>query len=200
LAAGQEWSIYGGNWPSQRILTEQRGNAISAKTLHRIFAFGYGLVGVLFSLSGLAVVGMAAIQLWQGVNPGGEASLPERLAIVLDGIAVLTVAVAALELGETIIQERVLRETNVSAPTRVRRFLSRFLVVVVVALAIEALILVFRLGHESPAILPSAAAVALAAAGLLAAWGFFVRQNRSAEELEPEAIEEARKEDKEVEE
>jgi hypothetical protein len=157
-------------------------------------------VGALFSLSGLAVVIVAALQLWDGVNPARELSLQERLAIVLDGVAVLTVAVAALELGETIIQERVLRETNVSAPTRVRRFLSRFMVVVVVALAIETLVLVFQLGHEDPADLLYGAFVGLAAAGLLVAWGLFVRFNRSAEELEPEAIEEARSEDKEVEE
>jgi hypothetical protein len=156
-------------------------------------------VGALFSLSGLAVVIFAALQLWDGVNPGRDASVPERLAIVLDGVAVLTVAVAALELGETILQERVLRETNVSAPTRVRRFLSRFMVVVVVALAIETLVLVFQLGHENPADLLYGAAVGLAAAGMLVAWGLFVHHNRSAEELEPEAIQEARSEDKQVE-
>jgi hypothetical protein len=36
------------------------------------------------------------------------------------------------------------------------------------------------------------------AAALLTAWGVFVRLNRSAEELEPEAMEEAKKEDEKV--
>jgi hypothetical protein len=143
-------------------------------------------------------MGIAALQLWAGINPASDEGLSARLLTVLDGIAVLTVAVAALELGETIVQERVLRQTNMAAPTRVRRFLSRFLAVVVVALAIEALVLVFELGHENPQALPTAGAVGLMAAGLLLAWGIFVHLNRSAEELEPEAIGEARSEDAEV--
>jgi hypothetical protein len=34
---------------------------------------------------------------------------------------------------------------------------------------------------------------------LLAAWGIFIRLNKSAEELEPEAMEQAKKEDRKVE-
>jgi hypothetical protein len=36
------------------------------------------------------------------------------------------------------------------------------------------------------------------AAALLAAWGLFIRWNRSAEELEPQAMEEAQREDEQV--
>jgi hypothetical protein len=106
--------------------------------------------------------------------------------------------VAALELGQTILEEEVLRQAHMSAPTRVRRFLSRFMVVIVVALSIESLVGVFQLLHHDPARLPHAAAVAVAAAALLAAWGVFVHLNRSAEELEPEAMEKAKGEDAKV--
>jgi len=41
--------------------------------------------------------------------------------------------------------------------------------------------------------------VAFGAAALLAAWGFFVRMNRSVEELEPEGLQEAKAEDAKVE-
>ena len=37
-----------------------------------------------------------------------------------------------------------------SAPTRVRRFLSRFMVVVIVSLSIEALVSVFQFAHDDP--------------------------------------------------
>jgi hypothetical protein len=113
-------------------------------------------------------------------------------------MAVLTIALAAFELGETIIEEQVEREAQKSTPTRVRRFLSRFMVVLVVALSIESLVLVIEFGHEAPERLPYAASVALAAAALIAAWGLFVRLNRAAEELEPEAMSEAKAEDSKV--
>ncbi|MDF3011160.1 MAG: rane protein, partial [Burkholderiales bacterium] len=80
----------------------------------------------------------------------------------------------------------------------VRRFLSRFMVVLVVALTIETLVLTFRFAHEDPARLPYVASIGLAAAVLLAAWGLFIRLNRSAEELEPEAMQQAKREDRKI--
>ena len=55
--------------------------------------------------------------------------------------------------------------------------------------------LVFRFGQEAPQYLPYAAAIGAATALLLAGWGLFVWLNRSAEELEPEAMHQAKKED-----
>jgi hypothetical protein len=85
-----------------------------------------------------------------------------------------------------------------SAPTRVRRFLSRFMIVLVVSLSIEALVAVFQFNHEQPAYLPYAATIGLMAAALLAAWGLFIWFNRSAEELEPQAMEQAQREDDQI--
>ena len=111
------------------------------------------------------------MQLWQGIQLFEAAPLLPRLNAVLESIAVLTVAVAALELGQTILEEEVHRQAQMSAPTRVRRFLSRFMVVLVVALSIETVVLVFRLSQDAPEQLPYAASVGVAAALLLVAWG-----------------------------
>jgi hypothetical protein len=73
------------------------------------------------------------------------------------------------------------------------------MIVIIVALAIETLIAVFQFTHEDPTLLPDAAMIGLAAGVLLAAWGLFIWLNRSAEELEPEAMEQAKREDKDVE-
>jgi hypothetical protein len=71
--------------------------------------------------------------------------------------------------------------------------------VLVVALSIETLVLVFRFSHEAPEQLLYVAGIGLTAAALLAAWGLFIRLNRSAEELEPESMEKAKQEDEKVE-
>ncbi|WP_199350196.1 hypothetical protein [Nostoc flagelliforme] len=113
----------------------------------------------------------------------------------MESVGLLTIAVASLELGQTILDEEVLRRTKMSFPTRVRRFLSRFLIVVIVSLSIEFLVVVFELIHEDPSRLPQASTVGLATAALLAAWGVFIRLNKSAEELEPEAMQEVKGED-----
>ena len=140
---------------------------------------------------------VAAAQLWQGIQLFDELPIHERLSAVLESIAILTVAVAALELGQTILEEEVYRAAHMSAPTRVRRFLSRFMVVLVVALSIETVVLTFRAGQE-PEQLPYVATVGVTAALLLAAWGAFIWFNRAAEQLEPEAMQEAKREDKKL--
>ena len=167
--------------------------------LLRLFPVGHFVISVLFLLAGAALIVLAAVQLWQGVQLFETAGLFDRLNSVLESIAVLTVAVAALELGQTILEEEVHRQAQMSAPTRVRRFLSRFMVVLVVALSIETVVLVMRVGRDAPEDLPYAASVGIATALLLAAWGLFIRLNRAAEELEPEAMQAAKREDRKIE-
>lgn len=164
--------------------------------IRKIFAVSYSAIIVLFICCGLALIFFAVLELWHGLNPSEALPLRRRFNFILEGIGLLTIAVVALELGQTILEEEVQRKVQVSAPTRVRRFLSRFMVVVVVALSIECLVTVFELAHDDPARLPQAAAIGIAAGVLLAAWGIFIKLNKSAEELEPEAMAEAKSEDR----
>ena len=169
------------------------------KLIHRVFPAGHLIISLLFMAAAVALIVIAAAQLWQGIQLFEEAGVLERLNAVLESIAVLTVALASLELGQTILEEEVQRDAQMSAPTRVRRFLSRFMIVLVVALTIETLVLTFRVSHDAPEHLPYVASIGVAAAALLVAWGLFIRFNRSAEELEPEAMQAAKREDRKVE-
>jgi hypothetical protein len=168
------------------------------KIVSKLFPLGHLVISIMFVICALALIVLAGLQLWEGLLSSGDTAPVLRLNAVLETIALLTVAVAALELGQTILEEQVQREAHMSAPTRVRRFLSRFMIVLVVSLAIESLVMVFRVSHEHPEHLPYAAMVGLTAAALLAAWGVFIRLNRSAEELEPEAMAEAKREDDKI--
>lgn len=169
------------------------------KIFVKLFTFGYLSVICLFYICGLALIVFALFELWHGLNPVAPIALRQRFNAVLESIGLLTIAVVALELGQTILEEEVQREVHVSSPTRVRRFLSRFMVVIVVALSIETLVAVFVLVHDDASKLPQAASIGVAAGALLAAWGFFIRMNKSAEELEPEAMEQTKSEDVKVE-
>lgn len=176
-------------------MAAKKSRAVNA--VHALFPVAHFVIGVLFALCGVSLIGFSGWQLWVGIAPG-DMPMGERLDTVLESLAVMTVALAALELGQTIIEEEVQREVQMSAPTRVRRFLSRFMVVLVVALTIEALVLIFRFSHERPEYMIYASTVGFAAAALMVAWGVFIHLNRSAEELEPEAMRQAKGEDKKV--
>ena len=143
------------------------------KVIRKIFAVGYSGIIFLFICCALSLIFFASLELWHGINPSAALPLRGRFNSILESIGLLTIAVVALELGQTILEEEVQREVQVSAPTRVRRFLSRFMVVVVVALSTESLVAVFELAHEDASRLPQAASIGIAAGVLLAAWGIF---------------------------
>ena len=168
------------------------------KTIQKFFASAFILIVAVFFISAVTLVIFALGELWGAIRPSEAVPMQTRFVAVLECIGLLTIAIAALELGQTILEEEVQRSASISAPTRVRRFLSRFIVLVVVALSIECLVAVFEFIHESPELLPHAASVGVAAAALLVAWGAFVRLNIAAETLEPEAMRVAKKEDMKV--
>ena len=108
--------------------------------------------------------------------------------ILIEVMGVTAIAVVSLQIAQTIAEEEVVREAHVSAPTRVRRFLSRFIVVIAIALAVEALVGTMKALHDDMTLLPHAAASIAGVALLIAAWGYFIRANRVAEDIEPEAM------------
>lgn len=169
------------------------------KIIGKFFAFGYSSIIFLLVCSAFALIIFAIMELWHGIDPAVTMPIRDRFNLILESIGLLTIAVVALELGQTILEEEVQRQAQISAPTRVRRFLSRFMVVVIVALSIECLLAVFEIAHKDASKLPQAASIGIAAGVMLAAWGVFIKLNKSAEELEPEAMERAKREDKKIE-
>jgi hypothetical protein len=164
------------------------------KTLLRLFGFLHGLMACLFACAALVLIVISARMGWLAVT--GAWDRAAALAVI-ETLGLLAVAVVALQIAETIIEEEVIRDARLRARTRVRRFLSRFLVVIVMALAIEGLVATFK-AHEDPMQLLYAASMLVAVGVLLAAWGLFVHLNRSAEELEPEAMADAKREDRKL--
>lgn len=166
------------------------------KIVLRFFGIAHALLGLLFVAAALILMVSAVHEGWVAMHQGLDEKSSQA---VIEAIGLVAIAVVSLQIAQTIVEEEVVREAHVSGPTRVRRFLSRFLVVLIVALAIEGLIATFKAIHEDMSELPQAAAIVAAVGLLLAGWGAFIRWNVSAEELEPEAMEQAKEEDSKLE-
>ena len=166
------------------------------KIVNKIFSFIHAGMAGLFAIAALLLIVIAAKGVWVALVAGLNRDAAQQ---VIEAIGLLAAAVVALQIAQTIAEEEVARDAHISGPTRIRRFLSRFMVVVVVAISIEALVATFRASHDDPLHLVYAASVMLAAGVLLAAWGVFVRLNVYAEILEPEAMADAKSEDKKLE-
>lgn len=168
------------------------------KWILRTFGALYAVVALLFVLVAGWLLFSAAGEIWN-VFSGATADAQRVPAlIIIESLGQLAVALVALEIAQTIFEEQVIRREHVSAPTRVRRYLSRFLVVIIVAMTIETLVTIVVALREDRAQLVYAAWIGFATALLLTAWGIFIRLNRSAEEIEPEAMREAKKEDEKL--
>jgi hypothetical protein len=163
--------------------------------LLRIVALLHGVMAALFAAAALILVIIASHMGWMALCNGLDKDSAQS---IIEAIGLLAAAVVALQIAQTIAEEEVIRAAHVSGPTRVRRFLSRFLVVLIVALTIEGLVATFRALHENPSQLPAAASILGGTALLLAGWGVFIRLNVCAEDLEPEAMAEAKREDKKL--
>jgi hypothetical protein len=165
------------------------------KGMLRVFAYIHALMAFLFACAAVTLIYMAAHLAWAAIIKAADPGSPQQ---IIEAIGLLAAAVVALQIAQTITEEEVVRAAHVSGPTRVRRFLSRFLVVLVVALAIEGLVATFRASHENLTQLLYASSIVFATGALLAGWGIFIRLNRYAEELEPEAMAEAKREDRKL--
>lgn len=162
------------------------------KQITYFFRLIHGLMAVFFACAALVLILIAVRMGWTALGGNLDQAAAQ---IIIEAVGLLAAAVVAVQIAETIVKEEIVRDADISAPTRVRRFLSRFFVVVIVALAIEGLVATFKAMHEDTSQLLYAASLLAATALLLAAWGVFVYLNRSAEELEPEAMEDAKRED-----
>jgi hypothetical protein len=165
------------------------------KTVLRVFSTVHGLMAALFACAAVILIAIATRVGWTALTFGLDHAAAQG---VIEAVGLLAAAVVALQIAQTITEEEVIRDAHISAPTRVRRFLSRFLVVVIVALAIEGLVATFKSIHEDLTQLPYAASLLASVGVLLAGWGIFIRLNRYAEELEPEAMEAAKREDRKL--
>ena len=168
------------------------------KWMLNLLAAAYAAVAALFGVTAGWLLFSAGYEIWDvltGLDPGSKLS---PAVVIFESMGLLAVALVALEIAQTIVEEQVIRRVHVSAPTRARRYLSRFFVVIVVAMAIETLVAAVTLLRTKPSELIYAAWIGGATALLLGSWGLFVWLNRAAEELEPEAMKETKQEDKKL--
>jgi len=114
----------------------------------RVFTIVHGLMAFLFACAALMLITIATRMGWLAFAGHLDQAAAQG---VIEAVGLLAAAVVALQIADTIVEEEVIRAADISAPTRVRRFLSRFFVVVIVALAIEGLVATFRALHENPA-------------------------------------------------
>ena len=109
---------------------------VTVPLLLRGFSVVHGALALLFTAMALLLLAIAAKEAWMALHLDWN---DEAAQLVIEAMGVLAAAVVALQIAQTITEEEVIRTAHISAPTRVRRFLSRFMVVIVVAIVVVSL-------------------------------------------------------------
>ncbi len=144
---------------------------MSDRVMDLISLLIFYLIMILFIFIAIVLIGLAFDRLWITVTTFPNVSLD----VLFEAIGFTTVGVAVVELARTMYEEEIQSPIQMTAPLKIRHFLSRFLTVIIISLAIEFLTMVFRFSHKPDEFvyLYEAAAVAFGAALLFLAWAFY---------------------------
>ncbi|GHB66377.1 hypothetical protein GCM10008107_14460 [Psychrosphaera saromensis] len=130
------------------------------------------IVGILLYSAGNEIVGLL-------LDPSTEGLQSKPFGIII----FLTLALAIFDLGKTTMEEEVLMQKDIFRHSSTRRTITRFMATILIAISIEALLLMFKSVLGSPQYLVNAVAMMAASAGLLVGLGIYVYLGAKAEVL-----------------
>ena len=135
-----------------------------------------GLFGVVMSLFYLASSEMFHM-IW------GAATTHEMIFKPFTTIIYLTLALAIFDLGKTILEEEVLMHKDIFRHSSTRRTITRFIAAILIAVSIEALLLMFKSALGEGQYMVEAVWMMMAAVGLLIGLGLYVYLGAKAENI-----------------
>lgn len=150
------------------------------KKFHPFFTVIYSLIvtGLFF------IVGILLFSAGSEIVSLIIAPTPENLQLKPFGIIIfLTLALAIFDLGKTTIEEEVLMKKDIFRHSSTRRTITRFMATILIAVSIEALLLMFKSVLGAPQYLTNAVAMMGASVGLMVGLGIYVYLGAKAETL-----------------
>jgi hypothetical protein len=124
----------------------------------------YAVTALALALFAVSLLGIAVANLARGVL--AEAAL---LGQTLESIGLVVIALAVFDLAKFLVEEEILRDRELRSAREARQTLTKFFTIVIIALSLEALVLVFEAKTDGVALIlyPTA----LMAVGVLALVG-----------------------------
>ncbi|MDD1615872.1 MAG: hypothetical protein CG439_982 [Methylococcaceae bacterium NSP1-2] len=155
---------------SRRVLFEPYFKAIYSLIVIGLFS----VAGVLLYTAALECITVARSM----ITPQQEVAIPFGVVIYL------TLALAIFDLGKTTLEEEVLLYKDILRHSSTRRTITRFIAVIIIAVSIEALLMIFKAAlHGGGEQLIAAVWIILATALLLVSLGIYVYLGSKAESI-----------------
>ena len=131
------------------------------------FAYVYFLLATIFlMLLAILLLGSAFWEIYSQYDS------PDLVDVALEGIGLTIIGFAVVETAKFIAEEEIVRSRELRSSMESRRSITKFTTIIVIAMSLEALVMVFRANHDRlseavyPAILFTSAMFALIALGV----------------------------------
>ncbi len=147
----------------------------------RAFAIFNTLCYVILSLS---LIGIALALIFSSLHQAWQAYAGDRaesISSLLDAIGLLVIAMAVLDSGKYLMEEEVLRDRELRFATEARQTLTKFLVIITIAVSLEAVVSISRASRDGPEMQIYSAVLLLSAVAVVIGLGIYQKLSSTAE-------------------
>jgi len=138
----------------------------------------YFVITAALMLIAFALIIMA---LWNAIT-GALAGTP--LDALLDAVGLIVIAMAVGDVGKSLYEEEVVRDRELASAIEARQSLTKFMVIICIAVAIEGVVHILRAANDELAALVPPVLLVLSAAILMMALGLYQKLSAPAEARE----------------
>jgi len=103
----------------------------------------YGLIGLSLGLISLTMIAVAIWGVWVSVY-----EKPYLVKALLDAIGLIVIGMAVFDVSKFLLEEEVFQTVGKESPVKQRETLIKFLVIIAIAVSLEALVFIFDAGKK----------------------------------------------------
>ena len=131
----------------------------------------YALTGLALLMISLVMIGYALWEIWYAMYVSGT-----LITTMLDAIGLIVIAIAVFDVSKYLMEEEVFRyQRELGSPREARRTLTKFLVIIIIAVSLEALVFIFGAGSSDIASLIYPTLLLVAAVLMVVGLGWYQR-------------------------
>lgn len=133
----------------------------------------YGLISLSLGIISLTMMGVALWDIWVSIH---EKTL--LVTALLNAIGLIVIGMAVFDVSKFLLEEEVVSSSSTKSPAKQRRTLLKFLVIIAIAVSLEALVFVFDAGTKDMTMLIYPTFLLIAAVSVVVGLGVYQKLTR----------------------
>lgn len=143
-------------------------------------SFIYFLIAISLLGISLIMMGVAIHDIWSAFH-----EKKTLITALLDAVGFIVIAMAVFDVSKFLMEEEVFKDRELGSPTEARETLTKFLVIISIAVSLEALVFIFDAAKQDITMLVYPTFLLIAAVMLVIGLGVYQRLSRDVEDTTP---------------